>query len=98
MLAHKRFGICVLVLEIFYYRRIFLLIPIAQPGVVVHYFVAVDLQDLRLFFCNRWFHSFLGNYHGVADYNNDKNCGNAQQRLHMLMLLIFAEGVLKFNK
>ena len=81
MLPHKGLGVFVFRGQIIDNGRILDLVTIAEPGVVVGDLVTMDLQDLRDFFCDGWFHICLGNDHCVADYDNDKCDENTQQTL-----------------
>ena len=76
MLTHVRFGVSILSLEIFDDLGILILVPIAQPRIVVSYLVAVDLQDLRLFLSYGRFYSFLGNSHSAQRNHGKKGRGN----------------------
>ena len=56
MLAHERLGVSVLGIEMIDDRGVFWLIPVTHPGVIVGDLITVDLQNLWLFFGDRWLH------------------------------------------
>ena len=71
VLAHKALGVLILSVQIVYDRRIFILIAITHPRIVIRDLITMNLQNLWNFLCNRWFH-ILRNDHELADHDDDE--------------------------
>ena len=77
VLAHKRLSIFIIVLKIFDYLRIFLVIAVTQPKIIVCDLVTVNFQYSGNFLCNGCFHICLSDNYGIANDNNNKQKGDA---------------------